>query len=183
MDKVRIGQHSVLQEDFLRAFHRLKLNARSTTAACSSPSPDIARFIGARRWCEHSLRSRFAPRPGLVSLRQIFVRRCHTGDSRKQFAHFQARGPENFRKRPNPQGARPVMSAQASLGSCFFVGSHETCPRRRIWGTGISQVVTPQMGSWGTTPLPPPALGERRPEHARKFRRSSIYRAVTGYEK
>jgi len=52
----------------------------------SSPSLDIAHFIGARRWCKHSLRSRFVPRPGLVSLRQIFVRPSHTGDFRKQFA-------------------------------------------------------------------------------------------------
>jgi len=30
-------------------------------------SPDIGRLFDARRWCEHSLRSRFVPRPGLVS--------------------------------------------------------------------------------------------------------------------
>jgi hypothetical protein len=55
------------------AFHRLKLSARSTTATCSSPSPDIARFIGARLWCDHSLCSRMGSICG-------HVRWCCRGD-------------------------------------------------------------------------------------------------------
>src|SRR5262249_44037691 len=59
---------------------------------------------------------------------------------------FPSKGAGNFPKRES-SGREGGYVCSASLGSCFFVGSHETHPRRRIWGTGISQVVTPQWGS------------------------------------